>query len=49
VKTNEKLLPAIIELAGNERQQNELKENISRYAIANADEHIAKEILKSIG
>ena len=44
-----KLVPAIIELAKNEQQQNELKENISRYAVVSADDHIAKEILKSIG
>jgi UDP-N-acetylglucosamine--N-acetylmuramyl-(pentapeptide) pyrophosphoryl-undecaprenol N-acetylglucosamine transferase len=45
---NEKLVPAIIGLAKNEEQQNELKNNISKYAIVNADEHIAKEILNSI-
>jgi UDP-N-acetylglucosamine--N-acetylmuramyl-(pentapeptide) pyrophosphoryl-undecaprenol N-acetylglucosamine transferase len=44
-----KVVPTIIELAKNERKQNELKENIGRYAVVNADEHIAKEILKSIG
>jgi UDP-N-acetylglucosamine--N-acetylmuramyl-(pentapeptide) pyrophosphoryl-undecaprenol N-acetylglucosamine transferase len=52
VKDNEsinKLVPTIIELAKNEQQQTELKENIGKYAVVNADEHIAKEILKSIG
>jgi UDP-N-acetylglucosamine--N-acetylmuramyl-(pentapeptide) pyrophosphoryl-undecaprenol N-acetylglucosamine transferase len=52
VKDNEainKVVPAIIELAKNEREQNELKENIGKHAVVNADEHIAKEILKSIG
>jgi UDP-N-acetylglucosamine--N-acetylmuramyl-(pentapeptide) pyrophosphoryl-undecaprenol N-acetylglucosamine transferase len=52
VKDNEsinKLVSTIIELAKNEQQQTELKENIGKYAVVNADEHIAKEILKSIG
>lgn len=52
VKDNEakdKLVPAIIELANNEQKQNELKDNIGKYAIVNADEHVAKEILKNIG
>lgn len=52
VKDNEakdKLVPTIIELTNNEQKQNELRENISRHAVVNADEHIAKEILKSIG
>lgn len=44
-----KVVPTIIELARNEQEQNELKENIGKYAAVNADEHIAKEILKSIG
>ena len=44
-----KVVPTIIELAKNEQEQNELKENIGRYAVVNADEMIAKEILKSIG
>lgn len=48
-EASEKLVPAIIELAMNEQQQNQLKENISRYAVVSADDHIAKEILKSIG
>lgn len=45
----EKAVPAIIALAKNEQKQNELKENISRYAVVNADVEIAREILKSIG
>lgn len=52
VKDNEaidKVVPAILELAGDGQKQNELKENIGRYAIANADEQIAAEVLKSIG
>jgi UDP-N-acetylglucosamine--N-acetylmuramyl-(pentapeptide) pyrophosphoryl-undecaprenol N-acetylglucosamine transferase len=44
-----KVVPTIIELAKNEQEQNELKENIGKYAVVNADEMIAKEILKSIG
>lgn len=47
-EADEKLVPALIQLAKNEGQQNELKDNISKYAIVNADEHIAKEILNSI-
>jgi UDP-N-acetylglucosamine--N-acetylmuramyl-(pentapeptide) pyrophosphoryl-undecaprenol N-acetylglucosamine transferase len=43
-----KVVPAIIELAKNEQEQNELKQNIGKYAVANADEFIAREILKSI-
>ena len=52
VKDNEaidKVVPAIIELAKNEQEQNELKENIGKYAVINADERIAREILQSIG
>jgi UDP-N-acetylglucosamine--N-acetylmuramyl-(pentapeptide) pyrophosphoryl-undecaprenol N-acetylglucosamine transferase len=44
-----KIVPTIIELVKNEHEQNELKENISKYAVVYADEMIAKEILKSIG
>jgi UDP-N-acetylglucosamine--N-acetylmuramyl-(pentapeptide) pyrophosphoryl-undecaprenol N-acetylglucosamine transferase len=44
----EKIVPEIIELAGNENRQNELKRNIAPLAITNADETIAKEILKHI-
>jgi UDP-N-acetylglucosamine--N-acetylmuramyl-(pentapeptide) pyrophosphoryl-undecaprenol N-acetylglucosamine transferase len=48
-EASSKLVHMIIELAKNEQQQTELKENIGRYAVVNADQHIAKEILKSIG
>jgi len=51
VKDNEaidKLVPTIIELAKNKQQQNELKENIGKHAIVNADEYIAMEILKAL-
>ena len=52
VKDNEaldKLVPTIIGLAKDEQTQNKLKDNIGKYAVVNADEYIAKEILKSIG
>jgi len=42
----DKLVPAIINLLKNEAKQIELKTNISRLGITNADEIIAKEILK---
>jgi UDP-N-acetylglucosamine--N-acetylmuramyl-(pentapeptide) pyrophosphoryl-undecaprenol N-acetylglucosamine transferase len=42
------LVPSIIELSKDESKQNELKSNISRLAVTNADEVIAIEILKSI-
>jgi UDP-N-acetylglucosamine--N-acetylmuramyl-(pentapeptide) pyrophosphoryl-undecaprenol N-acetylglucosamine transferase len=51
VKDNEaleKLVLTIIGLSKNEQQQNELKTNISKLAITNADEIIAKEILNTI-
>lgn len=44
----DRLVPTIIELSKNEQQQNELKKNIAKLAVINADEVIAKEILKSI-
>jgi UDP-N-acetylglucosamine--N-acetylmuramyl-(pentapeptide) pyrophosphoryl-undecaprenol N-acetylglucosamine transferase len=44
----DQLVPAIIELAKNEQQQNELKTNISKLAVSDADMIIAKEILNSI-
>jgi UDP-N-acetylglucosamine--N-acetylmuramyl-(pentapeptide) pyrophosphoryl-undecaprenol N-acetylglucosamine transferase len=47
-EVQEKLLPQIISLAKDVAKQNEFKENISRYAIVNADEQIAQEIFKSI-
>ncbi len=42
------LVPAIIALAKDENKQQELKSNISKLAITNADEIIATEILKLI-
>jgi UDP-N-acetylglucosamine--N-acetylmuramyl-(pentapeptide) pyrophosphoryl-undecaprenol N-acetylglucosamine transferase len=44
----DKLVPAIIRLANDEQQQNELKTNIGKLGITNADEIIAKEILNTI-
>ena len=44
----EKVVPMIIDLVSDERKQNELKKNIERLAVRNADEVIAKEILKMI-
>ncbi len=44
----EKAISLIIEIMQNEQQQQHLKHNISQYAIINADEHIAKEILDAI-
>lgn len=43
-----KLVPAILQLAKNEQLQNELKSNIGKLGITNADEVIAKEILKQV-
>lgn len=51
VKDNEaitKVVPNIIALAQDEQRQNELKNNIAKYAVQDADERIAAEILKSI-
>lgn len=51
VKDNEaldKLVPTVIQLAKSEQQQSELKQNIGKLAITNADETIASEILKLI-
>jgi UDP-N-acetylglucosamine--N-acetylmuramyl-(pentapeptide) pyrophosphoryl-undecaprenol N-acetylglucosamine transferase len=44
-----KLVPALIALSNDEQKQNELKNNIAKYAVQDADEKIAQEILKSIG
>ena len=44
----EKLVSAVIDLSKNEQKQNELKTNISKLSILNADEIIAREILNSI-
>lgn len=51
VKDNEaidQLVPAIIAMAKDERMQTELKNNIGKYAVVNADGHIALEILKEL-
>ena len=39
-EAKERLVPAIIELVKNVQKQNELKENISKYAVVNADDQI---------
>lgn len=44
----EKLVPFVLALSKDEKKQQELISNISRMAVLNADEVIAKEILKSI-
>ena len=44
----EKLVATITSLAKDEQQQNELKTNIGKLGITNADEIIAKEILNTI-
>ena len=44
----DKAVPMIIELAGNENKQNELKRNIGMLAITDADRRIAEEVLKLI-
>jgi UDP-N-acetylglucosamine--N-acetylmuramyl-(pentapeptide) pyrophosphoryl-undecaprenol N-acetylglucosamine transferase len=41
----EKIVPMIIELANDEKRQDELRKNISQLAITNADEKIADEII----
>jgi len=47
-EAKERLVPAVLELARNEHEQNELSENIGKYAVVNADTHIANEILNCI-
>jgi len=52
VRDNEaidKVVPAIIALARDENKQSELKNNIGKHAVADADERIAREIIRSIG
>ena len=44
----DKIVPMVIELAGNENRQNELKENIGKLAVTDADRRIAEDILKEI-
>jgi UDP-N-acetylglucosamine--N-acetylmuramyl-(pentapeptide) pyrophosphoryl-undecaprenol N-acetylglucosamine transferase len=48
-EASEKLVPTIISLAKDEKKQAELKSNVSKLAITNADDMIAKEILKAVG
>ena len=43
-----RVVPMIIELSKNDVKQQELRENIKKLAIRNADEIIAEEIIKSI-
>lgn len=47
-EAKEKLLPAVIELSKNEPLQQQLKENIGRLGITDADEVIAREILSRL-
>jgi UDP-N-acetylglucosamine:LPS N-acetylglucosamine transferase len=44
-----KMVPGILSLLKDEARQHALKSNIGLYAVGDADEVIAKEILKSIG
>ena len=43
-----KLIQEIIALAKDEQKQNELRTNIGKYAVINADEQIAREIMKAL-
>lgn len=47
-EAKEKLVSTVIELAKNEQQQAALRANIGKLAVTNADEVIAKEILKVV-
>ena len=47
-EASDKIVPMIIELSKNENKQLELKENIGRLAVTDADIKIADEILKTI-
>ncbi len=47
-EAKEKLVATVIALSKDRNKQNELKENIGRLAVTNADEVIAREILKVI-
>lgn len=42
------LVNTVLSLAANEEQQHTLAANISKYGVINADEVVAKEILKTI-
>ena len=48
-EAKEKLITTVMALAKDEKRQNELKENIAKLAVTNADEVIAGEVLKLIG
>jgi UDP-N-acetylglucosamine--N-acetylmuramyl-(pentapeptide) pyrophosphoryl-undecaprenol N-acetylglucosamine transferase len=48
-EAQEKAVSMIIGLAGDERKQSELKENIGQLAVIDADKRIAREILNSLG
>jgi UDP-N-acetylglucosamine--N-acetylmuramyl-(pentapeptide) pyrophosphoryl-undecaprenol N-acetylglucosamine transferase len=48
-EANDKLVETTISLAENASLQRELSENISRLAIKNADEVIAREIIEAVG
>ena len=48
LELKEKVVSMIIELSKDEAKQRELKENIKKLAIRNADEIIAEEIIKGI-
>ncbi|MFL5810141.1 MAG: undecaprenyldiphospho-muramoylpentapeptide beta-N-acetylglucosaminyltransferase [Flavisolibacter sp.] len=45
----DKLIPQILLLTKDEEKQIQLKQNIGRYAVTDADKKIAREILKSMG
>jgi UDP-N-acetylglucosamine--N-acetylmuramyl-(pentapeptide) pyrophosphoryl-undecaprenol N-acetylglucosamine transferase len=47
-EAKEKLIPAVMSLVKSELKQNELKQNIGKLGITNADEIVAKEILMHI-
>jgi len=47
-ESKDRLVGMVIELAGNENKQMELKKNISVLAITNADTRVAEEVLKNI-
>ena len=48
-EAKEKLVSTVIDLAKNESRQQELKNNIGKLAVVNADEVVAKIIMKAIG
>lgn len=47
-EANTKLIASLLELVNNDQKQTELKNNIAKYAVTDADEKIAMEILKTI-